>query len=328
MPKIRNPRRGSMQFWPRKRATRPYAYVRTWTGTETKLLGFAGYKVGMTHALITDSNKFSKTKGEDISIPLTIIECPPIKIAGAAFYKKDAYGLHAYSQILTKTDKELSRKISVQKKSNESKLAEMEKSINDFADIRAVVYTQPKDAGIGKKKPELLEMGIGGSVQDKLNFIKQNLGKEVKVSDVLKEGQQVDIHGITKGKGLQGPVKRFGVAIRQHKAEKTKRGPATLGPWHPHHGNYRVPHAGQMGYHQRTEFNKWVVKIGNKPEEINTNGGFQHYGNVKTDYLLVKGSVMGPSKRMIILSNAQRPTMKITSDAPSIQYINVKTNAQ
>ena len=53
------------------------------------------------------------------------------------------------------------------------------------------------------------------------------LGKEIKVEDVFESGVSVDVHGITKGKGFQGTVKRFGVPIRQHKAEKTKRGIGT-----------------------------------------------------------------------------------------------------
>ena len=56
MPQTRQPRRGSMQFWPRKRARRSYARVKAWANSDKpKLLGFAGYKVGMTHIIATDS---------------------------------------------------------------------------------------------------------------------------------------------------------------------------------------------------------------------------------------------------------------------------------
>ena len=81
MPKPRAPRRGSLQYWPRKRSKRVFARVRTWNNVkEVKPLGFAGYKVGMTHLLINDNRKTSTTKGIDISCPATIVECPPLKI--------------------------------------------------------------------------------------------------------------------------------------------------------------------------------------------------------------------------------------------------------
>ena len=47
----------------------------------------------------------------------------------------------------------------------------------------------------------------------------------------MKDGDQLDFHCVTKGKGYQGPVKRFGIQIRARKAEKTKRGPGSLGSW-------------------------------------------------------------------------------------------------
>ena len=64
MPHIRRPRKGTLQFWPRKRAKRTFARVRTFPqAKESKLLGFAGYKVGMTHVMITDNKPTSQTKG-------------------------------------------------------------------------------------------------------------------------------------------------------------------------------------------------------------------------------------------------------------------------
>jgi large subunit ribosomal protein L3 len=320
MPKRHHPRRGSMQYWPRKRAKRAYARVGAFAAAkEARLLGFCGYKVGMTHTIIADNRANSMTKGKNVFCPVTIIECPPIKTAYILLYKKTTNGSQIASAVMASNlDKELKRKISVPKK--------IEKKIEDFKaeefdDIAALVYTQPKLTTIGKKKPELFRLALGGSIKEKFEWAKVNLGKEVKISDALKEGQQVDIHAITKGKGFQGPVKRFGVAIRQHKSEKTKRGPGNVGPWHPHHGNYFVAHAGQMGYHQRTEYNKWLLKIGTKPDEINAAGGFKRYGIVKNPYVLVKGSVAGANKRLIILTNPTRPNKKIPSQAPTIEYV-------
>ena len=45
------------------------------------LQGFAGYKVGMTHLVMVDDHKHSPTEGKDIMVPVTVVECPPMKVA-------------------------------------------------------------------------------------------------------------------------------------------------------------------------------------------------------------------------------------------------------
>lgn len=319
MPTSRNPRRGTMQFWPRKRAARQIARVRFWAqSNDAKPLGFPGYKVGMTHVLLTDNRANSLTKGDDICWPVTIIECPPIKVASLVFYKKNAYGLRAVSQVFAdKLDKNLSRKIIIPK-NTKKKLADIK--IDDFDDIRILVQTQPHLTSIHKKMPEIFEMEIGGSKADKFKFAQDKLGKELLVKEILKDGMLVDAHGITSGKGYQGPVKRFGVAIGSHKAQKTIRGPASLGAWNGNR-SWTVAHAGQMGYHQRVEYNKWVLMIGDDPSKINNSCGFRAYGVVKNPFLLIKGSVLGPEKRLITFTNASRPNLKVPKEAPAITYI-------
>ena len=88
---------------------------------------------------------------------------------------------------------------------------------------------------------------------------------------------------------------------------------------------YRVAHAGQMGYHNRTEFNKWIIKISDKAEEVNPKGGFLHYGNVKNEYMLVKGSIQGPAKRLIRLNLPKRPNALVPKDAPSVVYTSLES---
>lgn len=320
MPRIRTPRQGSMQFWPRSRASDIVARVRNWPAQkDVKLVGFAGYKVGMTHVLLKDNKPTSMTKGEEISVPVTVIECPPIKVASVLLYKKDAYGLHCVGQInAEKVDVELGRVLAIPKKPAKQVEAK------DLDDVRVLVYTQPKLSGLGKKTPEVFELGIGGAkAEEKLAFAQSILGKEVKLSDVFAQGQLVDVSAVTKGKGLQGPVKRFRIALRSHKSEKTKRGPGSLGPWHGFRG-FHVPHAGQMGFHQRLEHNKRILMIGDDPKKVNVKGGFLRYGNVKSQFMLVKGSVAGASKRLVKFSSARRAHLvKLPKDAPEITYVSV-----
>jgi large subunit ribosomal protein L3 len=303
---------GSMQYWPRKRARRIYPRVRAWADIETtNLLGFLGYKAGMTHVQLLENNPFIK-QGKLKAFACTIIECPPLKVLGIRFYKKTNYGIKTTSQILSSNlNKELSRKIFLPKKVNNNET-------KDFDDIKLIVYTQPKLIDL-KKTPEILELGISGNKDEKLNYAKELLNKEIKINDIFKANQNIDIHAVTKGKGFQGPVKRFGVDLKGHKSEKKRRAPGNMGAWTPKKILFTVPQAGQMGFHTRTEYNKTILKIGNKPEEINPKEGLQNYGLIKNDYLLIKGSIPGARKRLIVMTYPMRNKKEFPMELKFIQ---------
>jgi len=314
MPKAHAPRRGSMQFWPRKRSRHSLVRVRSWPqNNQTKPLAFIGYKAGMTHLFADDNHPKSLTKGENIFFPTTIIDCPPMVVAGISFYKNSK----KIAQILApKLDKTLKKKIQLSKK--EQKKVE---DIKEFDDLRILVHTQPKLTPTGTKKPKLLEIALGGKKEEKLEYAKQKLGQEIRVEEVFESGNSTDIHATTTGKGFQGTVKRFGVMIRSHKAEKTKRGIGNLGAWTPKRVDFRVPQPGKMGFHLRTEYNKQILKISDKPEEINPKSGLKKYGLIKNHYLLLKGSIPGPKKRALVLIHSIRPNKKMTKDAPDVTHL-------
>ena len=313
MGKKLNPRHGSMQFWPRKRATRSYAKVRSVPlCNEARPLDFAGYKVGMTHVVAIDNGKTSITKGEKVAMPVTVIECPPLKISSIRFYKTSGYGTAVAKELFFKTDKELLRTIKMS--STLAKVEDLDNvDLTDVKDVKAVVYTQPSMTGFGKKAPEVFEVHIGGSNEQKVAFIKEHLETGIAISDAFKAGSYVDVRGVTKGKGVQGPVKRFGIQLRAKKSEKTKRGPGSLGSWKGQgHMMYRIAFAGQMGFHQRTQYNSYILSVSSDIEKVNPDGGFIRYGNVKSTYVLIKGSVQGAKKRLVHMTIPMRPTAKTT----------------
>lgn len=305
MPRARHPRRGSMQFWPRARSRKHSASVKNWASVnENKFLGFIGYKAGMTHMLIKETNTSSHRKNLNVFTPVTIIECPPVKVYSIRLYKKDEDGFKIVSEIFSKKiDKELGRVTQLAKKTGTE--------TEDFDKISILTYSQPKATGIGKKKPDMIEMSLGGkNNKEKLEFAKTLLEKEIKISEVFKEGEFIDIHSVTKGKGFCGTIKKFGVKRLRHKSEKKVRGIGTLGSWHPNKVKYTVAQPGKFGYHVRAEYNKLVIKLSSKPEEINPKGGFVNYGFVKNDYIVLKGGVPGSKKRPITLTKAIRQKMK------------------
>jgi len=259
MPKRGHMRHGSMQFYPRKRSGKMisrvswYALVRNDIG----LLGFIGYKVGMASAFVKDNTNDSMTKGQRITIPVTIIECPTMRIFSVRFYKNKKVTCEVLND---KIDKEMRKKVRLASDKKKGKGGEDKnekkkgKKIEDFDekeydDIRVIVYSQVKKTGI-KKKPDVVEIGVSGTLDEKLKYVKENMDKEISVrefmnEEFLKDGL-VDVRGVTKGKGLQGPTKRFGLKLKFHKSEKGLRGPGSGGPWHPARVEYTQPMAGQM----------------------------------------------------------------------------------
>jgi large subunit ribosomal protein L3 len=295
------PRFGSLQFWPRKRAERFIPNV-NWgvvkgDGKSDGLLGFIAYKAGMTTVLVKDSTDKSMTAGKKIYIPATILEVPNMKIYSVRFYKNG----RVLKDVVVSTDKELRRYTNVPKQPK-SLDAEVPK---EFDDIRVIAYSLPSQTAI-KKTPDVIELAL--EAKDKLAFIKSLVGKEITLKDFLKY-QLLDVRGLTKGKGLVGPVKRMGISLKSHKAEKGVRRPGTLGPWHPAHTSFRVAQAGQLGMFTRVIYNNKVISSGSISEKnINPKGGFKNYGNIKTNYILIKGSVQGPAKRQLLLTPSFRPT--------------------
>ncbi|MCX8198133.1 MAG: 50S ribosomal protein L3 [Candidatus Micrarchaeota archaeon] len=305
-------KKGSMAFRPRKRAESQMPSIGYWpSSTEKKLLGFAGYKAGMTHITWIDDTE-SPNKGNEVFASATVIECPPITVYGIRGYKRG----QVKGDILA-DDERVLRKIGMKKKKPSGF------SASDVDDVFALCFTSPSLAGFGKKTPERMEIAVGGKdVSEKLDYLRSLLGKEVKASDVFKAGEFADAISVTKGKGWQGTVKRFGTAVQRRKATGKRRHIGSLGAWHPGYVQYTVPMAGQMGYHKRTELNKRIMKIG-APSEINPKGGFPHYGVIKNEYLLVKGSIGGPVKRLIRLRKAVRKAG--LAKAPEIRHVSLES---
>jgi|TARA_Y100000310_G_scaffold79676_1_gene76335 large subunit ribosomal protein L3 len=298
MPTTKAPRKGSLQFWPRKRIKKLLPRV-NWDAISTgkNLKGFICYKAGMMSASIKDDTPNSLTKGKNKMIPVTILECPVMKIFSVRFYKNNKVA----KEILAKDlDKELKRKL---------KLPKTHKNIEDVKDydIRVIFYSQVKKTGI-KKTPDLTEIGLTGSAEEKMNFVKENLNKEISVSDFFEKGQLVDLRGLTKGKGLQGPVKRFGITLKSHKSEKGRRRPGSIGPWHPARVTFRVPMAGQLGMFTRVIYNNKIIDLGKSTDKELKD--IKNFGNVKTDYMIVQGSVQGPAKRQLLITSSLRETKK------------------
>jgi len=308
MPEVRKPREGSLAFYPRKKAARIYPNIDSYPSVDKTIpLAFAAYKVGMAHVMVLDNRKNSPTYGMQISIPVTILEVPPLKVIGVRFYQKTVKGLKALTEIYSKDlPKDLKRKVKIKSNYSEQKIEEIKNLAEKISNVRLIIATEPKKSGLGKKKPEVFEIEIGGkNVKEKIEYALNLLGKELLPNEAFKEGEVVDVIAVTKGKGTQGPVKRFGVKIQGRKAKEKRRHVGSLGQERPGKVRWTVPMAGQMGFQTRTELNKRILKFGNG-EEINPKSGFKRYGIIKSSYVILEGSVPGSKKRLVMIRKAIR----------------------
>merc|ERR1719209_2003628 len=188
--------------------------------------------------------------------------------------------------------------------------------------IRIIVHTQMKLLRRRQKKAHIMEVQLnGGSIADKVNWAKERLENPAPVRKVFAQDEMIDVIGVTKGHGMKGVTSRWGTKKLPRKTHKGLRKVACIGAWHPARVSYTIARAGQKGYNHRTELNKKIYRIGKgfhvqdgkvisnnastsydtTQKSINPMGGFPHYGNVNNDFVMVKGCVVGPKKRVLTL---------------------------
>ncbi|WP_415283570.1 50S ribosomal protein L3 [Candidatus Nitrososphaera sp. FF02] len=322
------PRRGSVAFRPRARARSLEAKVRTWpqvAGEKSSLVGFAGFKVGGIHILTIDDREKTPNFGKQLLNVCTVIATPPLKVIGVRGYKTDLYGQHAIFDAYAKDlPKELSRRVEV--KQTEDAVAKAEAKVGQASSVVAIVSVTPSSIGISQKKPFVFELAVSGKdAKAQFEYVKGVLGKEIKASDIFQLGQNVDVFGITRGKGIEGPVTRFGIKRKQHKSRKSVRAVGTLGPISPAVVMYTVARQGQHGFHQRTEYNKRILVMSNTEKDgqtsINPTGGFKHYGLVKGDYIVVRGSIPGVPKRLVKMRHPIRSIPKKVQEPKVLEVV-------
>eukprot|EP00877_Chromochloris_zofingiensis_P007950 jgi/Chrzof1/3408/Cz12g24070.t1 len=335
--KFEHPRCGSLGFMPKKRCRRGRGKVKSFPRDDPSkpvhLTAFMGYKAGMTHIVREVEKPGSKLHKKETCEPVTIIECPPMIVVGVVGYVKTPRGLRSLNTVWAehlsdeckrrfyknwykakkKAFTKYVKKYTDGKKAIDAELDQLKKHC---CVIRVLAHTQVRKLSIGQKKAHMIEIQVnGGGVPEKVDFAYQLFEKAVTVDSVFQPNEMIDTIAITKGRGTEGVVTRWGVTRLPRKTHRGLRKVACVGAWHPARLQWSVARAGQHGFHHRTEINKKVYRIGKKGEsshmastefdvttkEITPLGGFPHYGIVKDDYLMIKGAVPGTKKRPITL---------------------------
>ncbi|CAL4982330.1 unnamed protein product [Urochloa decumbens] len=363
--KFEHPRHGSLGFLPRKRCSRHRGKVKSFPRDDVKkpchLTAFLGYKAGMTHIVREVEKPGSKLHKKETCEAVTIIETPPLVIVGLVAYVKTPRGLRTLNSVWAqhlseevrrrfyknwcKSKKKAFTKYALKYDSDAGKKEiqlQLEKMKKYASVVRVIAHTQiRKMKGLKQKKAHLMEIQVnGGTIADKVDYGYKFFEKEVPVDAVFQKDEMIDIIGVTKGKGYEGVVTRWGVTRLPRKTHRGLRKVACIGAWHPARVSYTVARAGQNGYHHRTEMNKKVYKIGKVGQEshdastefdrtekdITPMGGFPHYGIVKGDYLMIKGCCVGPKKRVVTLRQSLlKQTSRLALEEIKLKFVDTSS---
>ncbi len=278
----------------------------------------------MIHIVTVDDRENTPNYGKPYFNAATVVALPKAKVFGIRIYKyEDGYHKSLYDVFDYSDDNIFKRE--VEAPSLKEQLKKLDKFKDQISAISCHIYVIPKDVGLSQKKPIIMEIPVvGGTIESKLEYAKSLLGKELDPSELVKPGTYIDVLGITKGKGFEGPVTRFGIKRKQHKSRKTVREVGAIGPWKPGAVTYTIPRAGQRGFHQRTEYNHRILMIGEEGENpITPRGGFPHFGVIKGKYIVLKGSLPGPAKRPVVVRLPLRPK-PVREEPPKIIMISTQ----
>ena len=324
MVKDSRPRAGSLAYYPRARASRIVPKVKYWPPYEgdPKPLGFLGYKAGHLTAYFIDTTPNSPTQGQEVARVATVVAAPPMLVAGVVAYTEENNSLRELTRVWSKkVPEDVRRKIPTWRPNEDEGLKKLEQAKDSVAEVRILGMAFPKLAGLSKKKPDLLEIKVGGDPVKALEFAVSKLGEELRIGDVFKPGDFVDVIAVTKGKGFAGVVKRFGVKVLPRKKRKGRRVVGAIGGRTPGYVPYTVPRPGQLGYHRRTEFNKRVLLVEEDGSKLTPKGGFPHFGVIKTECVLLEGTVPGTPKRPIVLRAPAKPPQPM--ETPEVLYAGI-----
>jgi large subunit ribosomal protein L3 len=273
----------------------------------------------MLHAITLDDREKTPNFGKPLFNSATLVATPEISVVGIRLYSRINGEDRAIDEVHSSPSKEGKVVLGTEK------LDAWKNKLDSVSRLSGIIEIVSREAGLSQKKPVVLEVGVGGGeLRAQFDYLSGLLRKRVKFSEIFKAGSYVDVIAITKGKGFEGPVTRFGVKRKQHKSRKSVRAVGVIGPWHPAAVTYTTPRAGQRGFHQRTEIGKRILSIGNGGEDkLTPPEGFIHFGVVNGDYVLLKGSIPGSSKRLVIMRHPMR--MKpVKVSPPQIMEISTK----
>jgi large subunit ribosomal protein L3e len=312
----------------------------------------------MTHIVRELDRPGAKFHKKEIVEAVTIVETPPIVVVGVVGYVETPKGLRCLATVwanhlTTECKRRFYKNWYHSKKKAFTKYAKtcsekkqvIEKTLNRIKKyckvIRVLAHTQVSLLpNIGQKKAHLIEIQVnGGSVAEKVDFATNLFEQKVTVDSIFAQDECIDTISVTKGHGFTGVIKRFGVSRLPRKTHRGLRKVACIGAWHPARVSRTVARAGQFGFFHRTVLNNKIYRLGcgnnrngstevdlTENKEITPMGGFPHYGVVKNDFLMIRGSVTGSKKRIVTLRKSVfKPTSRRHLENITLKWIDTSS---
>jgi len=345
--KFECPRHGSLGFLPKKRTAHKFGKIKSFPKDDAKaechLTAFMGYKAGMTHIVRNVTKPGSKLDKKDVVEAVTVLECPPMVAVGIVGYVETPRGQRALTTVWAghlsdecrrvfyktwykskkKAFTKYAKKYEKESEKIDAELARMKKYCST---IRLLCHTQISLTKLKQKKAHIKEIQInGGDIGAEVDFCKGLFEKKIRVGSVFEQNEMIDVIGVTKGRGIDGVITRWGVTRLPRKTHRGLRKVACIGAWHPARVQFQVPRAGQNGFHHRVEINKKIYRVGKCLAEDPNNGstandltekavtpmgGFPHYGEINEDFIMIKGTCMGTKKRVLTMRKTLLPQTK------------------
>ena len=308
-----------------------------------------GFKAGMTHIVRGVDRPGALMHKKEVVDAVTIVETPPMVVIGVVGYVETPRGLRTLTTVFAEHLSEecrrrfyknwfKSKRKAFTKYAKKYQSSDIENELNRMKKfcsvIRVIAHTQVKKLNLRIKKAHILEIQVnGGDASAKVDFAKGLFEKEVTVDAVFSKDENLDVIGVTKGKGFEGVIARWGISRLPRKTHRGLRKVACIGSWHPARVSTTVARAGQDGYFHRCEINKKVYRVGRAGDEtscqtetdlteksITPMGGFVQYGVITNDWLMLKGGIAGTKKRVLTL----RKSMMNHSSRKHLENIDLK----
>merc|ERR1711924_523217 len=179
---------------------------------------FAGYKAGMTHITREVDKPGSKAHKKEVCEAVTIIECPPMIVVGMVGYIETPRGLRSIATVWADhLSEECRRRFYKNWHKSKSKRAfenykakytenegaaiqaECDKIVKHCQVVRAPAHTQIKKINLRQKKAHIMEIQVnGGSVADKVAWIRDKFEKPVSIDTVFEQNEMIDTAAVTK----------------------------------------------------------------------------------------------------------------------------------
>ena len=172
---------------------------------------------------------------------VTILETPPIVVVGIVGYIETPQGLRSLTTVWAhhlsedvlrrfyknwyRSKKKAFTKYQKAVKSNPKLLERELNRIKKYCTVvRVLAHSQVRKLKIGQKKAHLMEIQVnGGTTAEKVDYAYGLFEKTVSVKSLFEESEQIDVIGVTKGKGFEGVTARWGTTRLPRKTHKGLR---------------------------------------------------------------------------------------------------------